>query len=555
MPQRHRIGPAATQLCAVAIGASLLGACNGSQTGAAGAGGAQGSGGAGGAAGTTGSGGATGAGGAAGSTETGAGGATGDAGSSGTGGVTGSGGSGGGGATAGTGGAGGTTACAPPTIPLPAGNDATFATLVQFNDNGAWSWYQDERAVVDTKANKLIVGSVASGGARNGNVEAAIYNLATNAVTRTTLPSTLPTSAVDDHNAAAFAIRPDGKYVAMWSGHRVDCLSRTSIFDGTAWGAENKIDWTPLGCPWAGAATNMITYSNVWYMGSSLYSGIRSVNTDPAFLASTDDGQSWSYYGRLTSSPQVGYVAGYYKYWGDNVGRIDFLGTEAHPRDFDNSLYHGYVQGGKVYDSLGNALDSSFKDTSTTTTNAVNINTFTPVFKTGATIHGVVLNHAWNYDVVRYADGTVAGLWQARVNGTGTTDPDKRALYARFDGTKWSLTYLGKMGAKLYASEEDYTGLGALVPDDPHTIYLSTTIDPRDDTTNLGKHEIFQGTTCDNGATFTWTPLTARSTMDNLRPIVPKWDASHTALVWMRGTYTSAQSYVMKVVGVVTTKP
>jgi hypothetical protein len=25
--------------------------------------------------------------------------------------------------------------------------------------------------------------------------------------------------------------------------------------------------------------------------------------------------------------------------------------------------------------------------------------------------------------------------------------------------------------------------------------------------------------------------------MDNLRPIVPKWDDPRTALVWMRGTY------------------
>ena len=544
MPQRP-IRSSATQACALAVGVLLLGACSSSPSTGGGTGGAQGSGGAA----NPGSGGAgPGVGGVTG----GAGGAPGAGGTTGgMGGASGTGGQASGGTTGGT---GGMAACAPPTVTLPAGADSVFGTMVQFNDNGAWSWYQDERAIVDTKANKLIVGSVASGGNRTGAIEAAVYNIATNTTTRTTLPSSLPTSAVDDHNAPAFVIRPDGKYVAMWSGHRVDCLSRVSIFDGTAWGAENKIDWTPLGCPWPGAATNMITYSNVWYMGSAVYSGVRSVNTDPAFLSSADDGQTWSYFGRLTSSPQVGYVAGYYKYWGDNVGRIDFLGTEAHPRDFDNSLYHGYVQGGKVYDSLGNALDSSFKDTSTTTTNAVNINTFTTVFKTGATIHGVVLNHAWNYDIVRYADGTIAALWQARVNGTGTTDPDKRALYARFDGTKWSLTYLVKMGAKLYSSEEDYTGLGALDPDNPHTIYISTTVDPRDDTTNLGKHEIFQGTTCDNGATFTWTQLTARSTMDNLRPIVPKWDATHTALVWMRGTYTSAQSYVMKVVGVVGNK-
>ena len=112
-----------------------------------------------------------------------------------------------------------------------------------------------------------------------------------------------------------------------------------------------------------------------------------------------------------------------------------------------------------------------------------------------------------------------------------------------------------KAGTKLYASEQDYTGLSALDPDDPQTIYVSTFFDPRNDTTMSTKREIWRGTTCDNGATFTWTPVTARSTMDNIRPIVPKWDGSHTALLWMRGTYTSAQSYSMKIVGTLTTKP
>jgi hypothetical protein len=37
--------------------------------------------------------------------------------------------------------------------------------------------------------------------------------------------------------------------------------------------------------------------------------------------------------------------------------------------------------------------------------------------------------------------------------------------------------------------------------------------------------------------------------VDNIRPIVPKWDSSHTLLLWMKGTYTSAQSYSMQIVG------
>jgi hypothetical protein len=66
-----------------------------------------------------------------------------------------------------------------------------------------------------------------------------------------------------------------------------------------------------------------------------------------------------------------------------------------------------------------------------------------------------------------------------------------------------------------------------------------------------GKHEIWRGTTCDNGKSFQWTPVTANSTKDNIRPIVPKWDSSHTALLWMQGTYTSAQTYSEAIVGTI----
>ncbi len=440
--------------------------------------------------------------------------------------------------------------CGAPTVTL-TGADAVAGKLIQFNDNGGWCWYQDERAIVDTKGGKLVIGSVASGGSRNGYIEAVIYDLAAGTKKLYTLGTGLA-SNIDDHNAPAFVIRPDGKYFAMWSGHRVDCHSRTSIFDGSAWSTEKKFDWTSLGCPWAGASTNMITYSNPWYIGSSIYAGVRSVGTDPAFLTSADDGQTLSYYGRLMSTKQTGYVAGYFKYWGDNTDRIDFVGTEAHPRDADTSLYHGYIKGGRIYNSTDKVMDTALKDANSTSTTSVKINTYTQVFKTGSTIGGVKLEHAWNHDIVRYADGTIAILGQARVNGTGTTDPDKRMLYFRFDGTSWKATYLAKAGSHLYADEQDYTGLGALVPDDPTTIYLSTPYDPSTDTMKSGaKREIWRGTTCDNGATFKWTPVTANSTKDNIRPIVPKWDANHTALLWMQGTYTTAQNYAEAIVGVI----
>ena len=318
------------------------------------------------------------------------------------------GGNGAGGTTAGGTGAGGSTACAAPSGP-------PTATPIQFNDNGAWCWYQDERALVDTKANKLLIGSVASGGSRNGYIEAVVYDLAGGSKKLFTVSKSL-TGSIDDHNAPAFVIRPDGNYVAQYCGHRVDCITRFSIFDGSAWSAEKTFDWAPDGCPWAGASTNMVTYSNPWYIGSSIFSPVRSVGTDPAVLTSADDGQTWSYYGRLMSTKQTGYVAGYFKYWGDNTGRVDFVGTEAHPRDADTSLYHGYIQDGKVYNSTGTVMDSSLKDTSATSSNSVDINTYTPVFKTGSSVNGTKLCRMWNHDIVRYADGTVAILGQGRAD-------------------------------------------------------------------------------------------------------------------------------------------
>src|SRR3977135_4576654 len=71
--------------------------------------------------------------------------------------------------------------------PLVAGVDLptnyVAGKLIQLNDNGAWSWFMDERAIVDD--GKLIVGSVrAVGDYRKdrdpdwGNVEVSVYDLA-----------------------------------------------------------------------------------------------------------------------------------------------------------------------------------------------------------------------------------------------------------------------------------------------------------------------------------------------------------------------------------------
>jgi hypothetical protein len=416
-------------------------------------------------------------------------------------------------------------------------------SIIQFNDNGAWNWFQDERAVVDQAGNKLVIGSVASGGMRDGNIEAVVYDIATGSKKLFSLGTALD---VDDHNAPAFLVRPDGKYFAMWSSHRMDCYSRTSIFDGAAWSAEKLFDWSPIGCPWASATTNKVTYSNPWYVGGSIFAAVRSVDTDPAWLTSADDGATLSYYGRLTTAGQQSDVAGYFKYWGNNSDRIDFVGTEAHPRDFDNNLWHGYFKEHKLYDTKDKLIDDNVGDD-----NAQSLDHFSKAVESGSTLGGVKLGHLWDHDIVRYADGTIVFTGQGRVAGSSSDDPDLRMIYARYDGSAWRASYLAKAGHKLFPDEQDYTGLSALHPENPNIVFISTNVDPRDDT-SLTRREIFEGVTCDAGTTWHWAPLTQNSAADNIRPIVPKWDSSHTLLLWLKGTYNSSQSYKLAVVGATT---
>jgi hypothetical protein len=438
----------------------------------------------------------------------------------------------------------------------------TSGDVTVFNDNGGWTWYNDERVVVDIEAGKIVVSSAESDASNQGanpHIDAVIHDLATGMNNKMKLGSL---SYSDDHNNGGIVIKSPGSYFVGWAHHNVDCISYWRNYDDGMWEDPYKTyDWKAKGhgCPW-GTRPDDITYNNPWKMSSEgrYYNFIRSIETSPNFLVSEDEGKTWNYGGRLTASAQQGYNAGYYKYWGNGVDRVDFFATEAHPRDADTSVFHGYVKGGKSYDSLDKEIDADIFDGE-----APQITQFTKVFSHGGMLNGVTLNALWNFDIARYDDGTIGVLWQGRMGARGkdNQNPNHRIAYSRFDGTKWTSTYLVRGGRTLYANqsnandnwwEEDYLGGAALDPDDPHVVYVSTPIDPRDDETTYDVHEIWKGVTCDDGATFTWTPVTMNSPHENLRPAVPKWDTKNTALLWFRGNYQTAQMYDAEVVGILT---
>jgi hypothetical protein len=432
-------------------------------------------------------------------------------------------------------------------------HDMVNGNLIQFNDNGAWSWYQDERAVVDTAGGKLIVGSDASdngvgGSPRNGDIDAVIFDLQTGRSQRYALmEGGTNFGGSDDHNAPAVLVMPDGRYLAFYAGHNNNNNSYWRFFDNGNWGTEGTFNWNSI----PGGTDFATTYSNLFYLAAEdkLYNIARTYARSPNLIVSTNDGQNWSYGGLLTEPDMtVGYVNGYFKYWSNGVDRIDFVATEHHPRDFNTSIYHGYVKNGQTFTSDGTIRDSDIFDKT-----APKPAEFTLVFAANTEVNGDLMSRCWTIDLVAYGDGAIATIFKTRVNDdpdNPSNDPEHGFFYGRYDGTSWTSTYLGKAGKKMYSSEQDYVGLGALHPNDPKTIYISTPFDLRDDSP-LGVREIFKGVTADHGATWTWQPVTENSVRDNFRPIVPAWDEHNTTLLWWRGTYQSAQNYDAAVVGII----
>lgn len=414
------------------------------------------------------------------------------------------------------------------------------------NDNGGWCWYQNPRAIIDPATGKAIVGSVATaegpgGEDRSGDVDLVTFDLGTHEVSRITLDKLI----TDDHDAPSLLIRQDGRYLAMYSNHNVDKRSwyrvSTRPHDASSFEPTKIFDWSSVHSDYR------TTYANLIHLSAEnlTYDFTRADNRSPNILTSTDDGDTWTFRGNLTHSETVGYVNGYFLYASNDVDRIDFVATEHHPRDYDTSIYHGVLMGGKARGSDGHVVDDDIFDDDAREPAA-----YTQVFKAGTRFNGEPMTHAWPCDIKLDALDRPQILFTARANDVpeNTNFDDHRFFHARWDGERWHVHEIAKAGPRLFHREEDYTGLASFDPDDLSTIYLSSNIDPRDGVTTRA-HEIYQGVTEDGGETWTWTPITTNSTVNNIRPVIPRWDGEHTLLLWLRGTMRKSQIYDQRVMG------
>jgi hypothetical protein len=271
-----------------------------------------------------------------------------------------------------------------------------------------------------------------------------------------------------------------------------------------------------------------------------LYNFTRARDYDPNVQISSDQGSTWHRAGKLLT--EGGRSDRPYVRYASDGKRIHLLTTERHPRDFANSIYHGYVQNGALHDSMGDIVDPSILDGE-----GVAPARLTPVFQDDSLLGRLKMNRAWTISLEIDELGHPVGIVTARVEDRNA---DHRFLYVRFDGTFWQVHAMAKAGGYLYQREDDYTGLAAIDPHDTSVVYMSSDIDPRSDD-ETDHYEIYRGTTPDAGATWQWTAITENSTVDNLRPIVPAYNRNQTVLLWLRGEFKTYTDYNTQVTGLV----
>lgn len=410
------------------------------------------------------------------------------------------------------------------------------------NDNGAYSWFMDERVIVHN--DHLLVGSVRSSNKsyRFGDVaageigacEVAVHDLKTGQNRVITLHAPFEQ---DDHNGPSLHALPDGRVIAIYSRHSVErrVFWRISQSDDLlTWGPIQSMETPGKDAP--PCSGDNVTYSNPWQVSSGrLYNFFRCFNHQQNWMFSDDQGQHWQYGGMFLRGYQ-GY-APYFKYAPGPGDRLFFIGTEDHPRQFDNSVYAGFIQNETIYQNDG----TPYRPLSRTTEKSGDIWDLTRVYQ------GDADHVAWVIDLHIDPQGRPVCVFSTQRDGRGLPRGqgglDHRYHYARWDGHRWIQHECAHAGTKLYPGEDDYTGLVAIDPQDVNSIYISTNADPVSgrplisDADGKRHWEIFHGKTRDGGASWTWNAITQNSTTDNLRPLIPVWKDSRVALVWMQGSY------------------
>lgn len=442
--------------------------------------------------------------------------------------------------------------------PVPPTLDQIKGTLISIDPDAGWTWYTDERAIIDFP--RLIAGGVRgkSWFGAVGDIVGTSFDLTTGQRSPFVLgpppikdPANINSGDTsedkDDHNAASFIKLPDGHYVTSWSSHsennQVHFRKSTNPNDATLWDPEQVFERTAAD---GASGPNDVSYTNLHYLSDEgtgqgrLYNFIRNDTADDwdrYFIISDDLGATWQWGGRQTGQNNAS-IRPYPKYANNGKDTIYFITTEDNS---GNSIWSGYLRNGKSYKMDGTVVDENIYDNS-----AFAVGNYTPVMLTGSLDAGTPMTKLWTRDLELDGHGNLAAVWRGYANGTSS---DIRQFYGRWDGSQWIVHRMAYTGDSTVVVQQDgstsHTGtpLSALNPANVNVAYFSANVDPATNAPLFSaadgrrNYEIFRAETADNGMSWTYTQITRDSSCHNFRLTVVPWDGNNTAVMWMRGYY------------------
>lgn len=411
--------------------------------------------------------------------------------------------------------------------------------LSVFVENGGWCWFQDPRAIVHD--GKLFVGSVRGNG--DGGAFVGVYDLEANAPIGTVTMHTH--FGRDDHNSPVFHVRPDGAILAVYARHGRDRFHYSRLSDPSdplRWSEEVKHDRDSPN------AIDTVTYMNLYELRGEgkLYNFYRGINFNPTFVTSDDQGETWGKAQHFFQSEVEGRHRPYARYASNGMGTIYVSVTDAHPRDFGNSLYYFEFRDGKYYKANGSFIKELASDGPLRPSEAEMVYEGS---MTTAKSDGLesVPGAAWTSSIAVDRQGHPHIAYTLYLS-----NDDHRYRLASWDGTRWIDREVAFGGKCLYARESSYTGLIALDPIDPGVVVISTDVDPATGADSGGNHEIYRATIAphDDVDSIVWKPLTSNSPVRNIRPMIVR-DGVRRIILWNRGEFRTYTNYELDTVGIV----
>ncbi len=394
----------------------------------------------------------------------------------------------------------------------------------EFEDEGAWCWFGDPRAVTFTNDEGTIDVTVIGYIDVHGSIKAMQINNLTGKAQEVLIRTNIQP---DDHNNPTFVMIPDGRIVVFYSRHTDEACFwyRVSKEPGdiTTFGEEKCLE-----------TSANTTYPSPFVMSDDpehIYLCWRGIEWHPTIAKLTlpdENGDMEFDFGpyQIVRSTNTGdNVRPYAKYASNGKDKIYMSYTSTHPDNVsDNWLYF----------------------------NQIDINTMTVHNIEGTLMRTIangplIVDHSSQSHIVDRTGSVRNWLWQVAVAEDGTPvianvriDSSKnnhKYYYVKWNGTEWVKTFLTDAGGKFHPSntERCYSGGMSIDTDNPNVMYCSKPVEGL-----FGKvWEIFKYTMSADGTEIVSVEqITENSMKNNVRPwVIPNSEGDDLRVMWMNGDY------------------